>query len=238
MQTGKPWPSRLRFAGLAAALFLLNASLTFESAWPTPGIRWRGALSIELVAFVLLLMAARPWLGAPSRPPGPAEAGHDFRLDVASGFSRTVMRWVAALWLVLVIGRYAEVTAAALYGRDINLFWDLRFVPDVVALLARPERLWVVALAPVAALLFLVLLYRLLAWAVVRLGEGMARPRERRAVGMLAVAILALFVGQRAGADLPRTLFPAARHRTRTSGRRGSWLPPLAGRRRSRRVRR
>ena len=54
---------------------------------------------------------------------------------------------VAALWLALVIGRYAEVTAAALYGRDINLFWDLRFVPDVVALLARPERLWVVALA-------------------------------------------------------------------------------------------
>ena len=128
------------------------------------------------------------------------------------------MRWVAALWLALVLGRYAEVTAAALYGRDINLFWDLRFVPDVVALLARPERLWVVAARRRS---------RLCCFSSCCTGFSrgrlsgsamrMARPRERRAVGMLAVAIVALFVGQRAGADLPRTLFPAARHRRRTS---------------------
>jgi hypothetical protein len=133
VQTGNPGPGRLRVLGLAAAVFLLNASLTFESAWPTPGIRWRGALSLELAVLVLLFLAARPWPGA--------------RL------SRPAIRWIAALWLALVVGRYAEVTAAALYGRDINLFWDLRFVPDVVALLARPERLWVVALAPIVAVL-------------------------------------------------------------------------------------
>ena len=33
---------------LGAALVLLNASLTFQSVWPTPAIRWRGTLSIEL----------------------------------------------------------------------------------------------------------------------------------------------------------------------------------------------
>jgi hypothetical protein len=62
--TGSP---RLRIVGLAAALFLLNASLTFQSAWPTPGIRWRGVLSIELAAFILVLVAASRRLGAPSR---------------------------------------------------------------------------------------------------------------------------------------------------------------------------
>ena len=178
----------LRSLGLAAAVFLLNASLSFQSAWPTPGIRWRGALSIELAAFVLVLLAVRAWLGAPSH--------------------RALGR-VAALWLVLVLGRYAEVTASALYGRDVNLFWDLRFVPDVVALLARPERLWVVVLAPIVALLVGVLLYRTVRWALVRIGDSTARPLERRALGLAAAATVGLFVTQRLGADLPRTLFSA-----------------------------
>jgi len=110
-----------RISAIVLALFLLNASLTFQSAWPTPGIHWRGALSIELVAFIIVLVAASRRFGAPSR--------------------RT-LRWCAAVWSVLVLGHYAEVTASALYGREINLYWDLRFVPDVAALLARPERLW------------------------------------------------------------------------------------------------
>ena len=84
----------LRLLGLAAAVFLLNASLTFQSAWPTPGIRWRGALSIELVAFVLLLLAARLWFARRS-PKRVGEIGAP---------SRRAIRWVAALWLLLVLG--------------------------------------------------------------------------------------------------------------------------------------
>ena len=129
---------------------------------------------------------------------------------------------------LLVIGRYAEVTAAALYGRDINLFWDLRFVPDVVALLARPERLWVVALAPVAALLFLVLLYRLLAWALVRLGEAMARPRERRAARNAGRGDPGFVRGPaRWAPTFPGRFSPRPSCR-RTRGRQGSWSPRLS----------
>ena len=43
------WPA------LAAALVLLNASLTFGNVWPTPKIRWENALSVELAVCVLLL---------------------------------------------------------------------------------------------------------------------------------------------------------------------------------------
>jgi len=32
----------------AAAVALLNASLSFQNIWPTPAIRWEGELSIEL----------------------------------------------------------------------------------------------------------------------------------------------------------------------------------------------
>jgi hypothetical protein len=187
----------LRLLALAAAVFLLNASLTFQSAWPTPGIRWRGSLSIELAAFVLMLLAARPWLARRSSK----------RVNAIGAPSRRAIGWVAALWLLLVLGRYADVTSTALYGRDVNLFWDLRFVPDVVALLARPERLWVVVLAPIVAVILCLLLYRLLRWALVQIGDSMARPGERRALGLLAAAIAGLFVSQRLGADLPRTMF-------------------------------
>jgi hypothetical protein len=37
-------------ARLAAALLILDASLTFQSLWPTPAVRWTGELSIEVAA--------------------------------------------------------------------------------------------------------------------------------------------------------------------------------------------
>ena len=45
-------------ARLAAALLFLNASLTFQSLWPTPAVRWTGELSIELAAVILVAIIA------------------------------------------------------------------------------------------------------------------------------------------------------------------------------------
>src|SRR5262245_50449650 len=100
--------------GLAAALALLNASLTFGNLWPTLMVKWTGGLSVELAALVLALILARPW-----RQAGPR-----------------ARRWLAAVWVVLVIGRYADVTSRSLYGRDVNLYWDLHLLPDVGAMFA------------------------------------------------------------------------------------------------------
>src|SRR5262245_30216022 len=49
---------------LGAALLLLNASVTFHNIWPTPAIGWRGELSLELAALILLaiLIRAAGWL--------------------------------------------------------------------------------------------------------------------------------------------------------------------------------
>jgi hypothetical protein len=168
-----------RWATLGASVVLLDASLTFESLWPTPAIRWRGALSIELAAFILVLV----FLRRTRNPPSPV-----------------TLRWASAVWVVLALGRYGEVTSEALYGRDINLFWDLRFVPAVAALLTRPERLWLVVLAAILVLLILGLLYALLRWAVGRVYEAMTNRQERRAVGVLAAVLATLFLSQRLGA--------------------------------------
>ena len=160
----------------ATAVVLLNASLAFQNIWPTPAIRWEGELSIEFAVYVLLLMLGRRWLGAPS--PG-------------------AIRWMAAGWLLLVIGHYADVTAPALYGRDINLYWDARYMPDVAAMIARAAPLWLLAVAAAGVTGILALLWLLFRWAIGRVSDALAGSRQRRTIGALACLMLVLFAAQR-----------------------------------------
>lgn len=179
MQSGNPW---LRWTALVAALVLLDASLTFENIWPTPAIRWQGDLSIELAACILALVVAHRLFGPPSR---------------------AALGWLGALWVLMVVSRYADVTAPALYGRDVNLYWDLRYVPDVAAMLARAAPRWLILAAFASAAIVPTVLYRLLRWALGRIGEAMADSRERRVLGLLAAAAATAFTGQRLSARFP-----------------------------------
>src|SRR6185295_13917208 len=102
--------------------------------------------------------------------------------------SRVATRWLAALWVLLVAGHYADVTAPALYGRDINLYWDLRHIPDVAAMVVRVAPLWLVAFAAAAAALSIGLLYLLFGWAMARVAAAMSAPRQQ--IGIAAFAAL------------------------------------------------
>jgi len=167
---------------LVAALVVLDASLTFENIWPTPAVQWRGALSIELAVCVLGLAIVSRWF----RP-----------------LPRAAIAWVSAIWTVLVLGHYAEVTAPALYGRDINLYWDLRFIPDVAAMVARVAPWWLIALSVSAAVLTLILLYALIrrAWRCV--AASLTDDYQCRALIALSLAVVALFVVIPAKAEVP-----------------------------------
>ena len=114
----------VRWTVLAAALALLNLSLTFVNVWPTLFVRLTGAVSADTALLVLVMVGIRAWLGPPSR---------------------TVLRMLGVLWVVLVVGRYADVTSRSLYGRDINLYWDVRYMPDVGSMLAVVAEPWMVA---------------------------------------------------------------------------------------------
>jgi hypothetical protein len=160
-------------ARLAAALLFLNASLTFQSLWPTPAVRWTGELSIELAAVTLAAVLA---------------AGLGLRVSTPR-----VVGAVAIGWLVLVLGRYSDVTAQALYGRDINLYWDLRFMPDVASMLVRAAPIWLVLIVIVAVALVVALLYLVIRWAVARLLEAVQRPSPRLALGALAMVFVVAF---------------------------------------------
>src|SRR3981081_2449922 len=54
---------RWHWAALGVAVVLLDASLAFGNLWPTPAIRWTGALSVEFAFCVLAMALAHHWFG-------------------------------------------------------------------------------------------------------------------------------------------------------------------------------
>ncbi len=160
---------------LLFALALLNASLAFQNLWPTPAIHWEGELSIEFALVLLLLAISRRWFGPPSA---------------------TLIRTTAIVWTVLTIGHYADVTAPALYGRDINLYWDMQFMPDVAAMVVRAAPVWLVVLAIAVVAIVLVSLYRLFRWALRLVAAATADEGQRRTMVVVAGIIMALFAAQ------------------------------------------
>ncbi len=183
-----------RRVALVFAIALLNASLAFHNIWPTPAISWTGELSIEAAIALLLLLAAH---GAARPAPARAE----------STPPRAWMRALAAIWVALAIGHYADVTTPALYGRDINLYWDVRYMPDVAAMVVRAAPLWLTVIVVSALVFALALLYLLFRWALSRVVDAMADRRARAAIAVYAAAVLVLFGAHHLGGVLPETAF-------------------------------
>lgn len=106
---------------MAVALFGLALALRFHNLWPTPWVITKHELSVEFAGLALLLALA-------------AKLG---RLP-----SRTALRWLAVLLLLFALARYMEVTAPALYGRRMNLYWDAQHLPYVFAMLVEVMPAW------------------------------------------------------------------------------------------------
>lgn len=165
---------------LALALLLLNSALTFHNRWPTMDVRWAPGLSLDLV--VLLLALAVVW-----RKP----------LD----------RWGRGLLLsgvtLLTLGRYMDVTAPALMGRSIHLYWDSQYLPQVAAMFVDNVAGWQLVFSGVALLILCGALVTVLRWALFTVMAAMGRPVERRVLGALAVGLLTLYGAGRLSARLP-----------------------------------
>ncbi len=164
--------------GVAGALLLLNLSLTFRNVWPTLAIRPTAALSPDLAFVVLGILLFRRWTG---------------RVSVR------VLRSAAVVWVLLIAGRYVDVTTRALYGRDVNPYWDLRHVPSVGAMFATAAEPWQTAAFVVAALAAPVAVYAAARWCIGRVGRAVAEPAGRRLLGTAAALAAALFAAEQAG---------------------------------------
>jgi len=153
---------------LVAALLLLDVSLTFHNVWPTPAISWRGEISAEFGVYILISI----WMSR------------------SRVFSAAALRWITAVWIFFVLGRYADVTATALFGRDINLYWDLRFIPDVVSLLAKAAHIWRTIGVAAAVIVVLAILYYVFRWAIGRVAAAAHDRRERVVLAVAAALVL------------------------------------------------
>jgi hypothetical protein len=169
-----------RALAAAAAIAILNASLSFHNIWPTPAFAWSGELSVECAVFLLLVLASR-WRGG--------------------ALSRQAIRWTAAGWVLLAFGHYADVTAPALYGRDINLYWDIRYMPDVAAMIAHAVPIWLVLCVAGAIVVLIALVYAAFHWAIARVANATASRRGRMLVAATAVTMLLPVAAGQLGAD-------------------------------------
>jgi hypothetical protein len=167
------------------ALLFLNAMLSFSLWWPTPAIRPEPRLAPEFVLFwVLLLVAVR----------------------VAGALSRRMLAAFGIGYLLLVVGRYAGVAAPALFGREINLYWDAPHALRFVWVSAQAAAAWLTPTIALAALLGIAALYRLLRGAIA-IAARAAAPLALRSRAALALtgAAVALAFAHVAGVALQAT---------------------------------
>ena len=123
------------------ALLALNAFLSMTNWWPTPFVELDKRIAPEFVLLwvaLLLLVWRRTMLGP--------------RLIA-------LLTWV---YLLLVAGRYFDTTTPALFGRDINLYWDALQIPRVLWVTLKSYPLWIALLAAAALLALFWLVYQAL----------------------------------------------------------------------------
>lgn len=155
------------------AFFALNTLLTFENRWPGLGVLYMPRLSFELCLGLALLAAWVAWRGVPSA-----------RATTA-----------LALGFVLLVGvRYLDVTAPAVMGRPVNLYWDGRHALELVRVAGQSWSWWLVGGVLAACLLCAALLLMVARWGIGTMARALAvLPTLRRGSGMAAGAFALCF---------------------------------------------
>ena len=162
------------WTGLALALFVLNFVLTFHNVWPTLWITTHFELSIEMAMLLLVLALYIRWAGA---------------------VSSRVVSALAAILTVMTIGRYAEVTAPALYGRPVNIYWDAQYLPHVAAMMIQSTHLLLVLALFTGILLFLTSIFLILRTALNRIVSGTEQGFVSLVTGLLVIFYLCGYLG-------------------------------------------
>ena len=168
--------------GIVAALIFLNTSLSFHNVWPTPWITVRPEISVEAAVILLCICvcsAAFPTLmGAKTR------------------------YLVASLLLLLVIGRYIDVTAPSLFGRPLYLYWDVQHVPRVIAMIFDSTGRSLVFGIGFLIVVSMVCLLSGLSHMLQLLWNASQNPKLRLLLSSLSLSILGLYVMGMASRDI------------------------------------
>jgi phosphatidylglycerophosphate synthase len=165
------------------AVVVLNGAVTFHNVWPTLGVHWPGEVSVEFGVLLLALSLANAWFG-PTR--------------------RAVLVLLSVTIVLFALGRYAYVTVQALYGRDINLYWDAPQFASVTGMLVRVASLWMVVAVGAGVVIVLGLLYLAARWSLGQIDAALRQQRPRWVLGGAGLALCGCFFLQQATDAMPR----------------------------------
>jgi hypothetical protein len=129
------------------ALFLLNSALAMSNLWPTPFVYIDSRIAPEFV-YTWCLLLALPFL-----------------IQKPEWRSRAVT-WFGLAYTALVLGRYFDTTAPALFGRPINLYWDGLQIPRLLWVMSGKYAWWVPPLVMAAIVALILCLFLALRWAL------------------------------------------------------------------------
>jgi hypothetical protein len=174
-----------RWAGLSLALFVLNFALTFHNVWPTLAITTRHEFSVEIAVLILVLALYSRFI----RP-----------------LSTRILTVTALLLTAMTIARYIEVTAPALFGRRINLYWDAKYIPHVTEMLVEVANPLMVTLIITGGLLALAGIFTSLRLALKRISTGLANTVEQRVVATTMGLMIIIFAAGYSGLPLQRVI--------------------------------
>jgi hypothetical protein len=171
-------------ARFALPLLLLNLLLTMENhgpgLWPRPALR----LSFELAMALLALTAWVSWRGQPGV---------------------RMLRLLAGLTTFWILARYLDVTVSAVFGRQINLYWDSRHALDVLRMGELAG--WQLGLAAIVVVAAPALLYGLALRCWRAIARELAWPKPRPAIGLIGAALFASFTAHGIGGRDTRWFF-------------------------------
>ncbi len=162
-------------AGVALALFMLNALLAHGNAWPSlwPALTWR--IAPELAPAVALLAL---W--------GALRGRVAHRLE-------TALAALGTLWVVL---HYIDVTVPAMLGRRVNVYWDAPHLGAVLKMGGDVDFMLRALLMLMVGLLSIALLYVVVRRCVTTLARGAEQRPARRTMLVFAVVTMALWLPQ------------------------------------------
>jgi hypothetical protein len=175
-----PQASSWRRAACAVfALLCLNAALSFSAWWPTPGVVLDARIAPEFVGLWVVLLAVAAWRR---------------RLSARAASA------IAAGYMLLVLGRYVDVTVPSLFGRPVNLFWDIPQIPRFLWVSAQSLGVVPSAALVLAVLLLLAVIYIALRRAIALAGrEAVPYALRTRWVWAVTAAAVAVAIANYGG---------------------------------------
>jgi hypothetical protein len=152
---------------VALALLFLNFLTSFNNFWPTPMVQPDTRIGPEFVGLWLVLLLLVALFGR---------------------VGRGAIAVLTGLFLLVAIGRYADVTVPAWLGRKMNLYWDAYHLPKFLEVASQDYAWWQIIgiiAAFIAGLWFLTRLIRM----CIEVLAGHAAPYALRSPTALIVTI-------------------------------------------------